>query len=209
MESIDVYGAYPKHLPIEEEAVSRSTYFSSTLGRVTLKTQIDGYDRFRITNSHYDWYLIEILTQLDDDLNPIVGFVKKRELSKHFPKALVKTDLTLSETALKFLGVPYRWGAKSKVETDCSGLIYQIYREHGIILPRFAHGQFQMTEKVVPGDLRVGDLIFTIVDKPVHVSMYLGNGKLIESSGLPGVFTTRIVPLGSKPEGKLSFRRLK
>ncbi len=83
-------------------------------------------------------------------------------------------------SACSYLGVQYRWGGKSSLGLDCSGLAFMSYLENGVLIYRDA--------KIKPGypifeipreKLKPGDLIFF----PGHVAIYLGEGRYIHSTG--------------------------
>lgn len=207
---INVYGPYPKHLSIEETAVTRSTLFLSGY-KLCLKTQLDHFDRFRmITNIINDgWCKIQILTQkelIDKELRYLEGFVNLSDLSSlnNLQKLSIEPNSNKSfyEISKKYEGVIYKWGGKTSCETDCSGLVYQIYREMGKILPRFSDGQFSVCEKIKPQELSPGDLIFGLYCKstptPVHVMIYLGDEQIMESCGIPSIYKTHITTFESK-----------
>lgn len=64
---------------------------------------------------------------------------------------------------------------------DCSALIQTAYRAAGITLPRVAATQASAGRSVSVKDLRPGDLLFFYA--PIsHVAMYIGNGKIVQSS---------------------------
>ena len=64
-----------------------------------------------------------------------------------------------------------------------------VYHVCGLLIPRIAHAQYLYATPINPVDMQAGDLIFfkrkrkdfNIVG---HVAMYLGDGMLIESTGL-------------------------
>ncbi len=89
----------------------------------------------------------------------------------------------LTDTALLFLHAPYRWGGKTPLGVDCSGLVSMCYLLSGIVICRDARMEpgFPIhpidREAMGPGDL----LYFK-----GHVAMYLGGGRYIHSTGAPG-----------------------
>lgn len=103
------------------------------------------------------------------------------------------TEESLVSLAKTMLGTPYMWGGNTIKQYDCSGLTKTLYFMHGIVLPRNAREQIACGVSV-PYDfdkMRPGDLIFygrkDENGKPVsvsHVSMYIGDGKIIHSSQL-------------------------
>lgn len=89
---------------------------------------------------------------------------------------------SLVRTAKTFLGLPYLWAGASGFGLDCSGLTWLVYRVHGVTIPRDASPQSRRGKAVA--HLRRGDLMFYATDGLVHhVTMYVGDGKMIHSPG--------------------------
>jgi hypothetical protein len=93
----------------------------------------------------------------------------------------------LVQTALKYIGVPYRWGGTSKQNGfDCSGLAMTVYRLYGMELPRSSASQFLVGDPVAIESLQLGDLVFFSIGKTKridHVGIYSGDGKFIHAPG--------------------------
>lgn len=89
----------------------------------------------------------------------------------------------------QFVGLPYTWGGTSSFGFDCSGFVQMLFKEMGIFLPRDAHQQVASPLCcVVEQDLlSPGDLIFygSSPDKIKHVSVFLGDDRIIQASVLP------------------------
>ncbi|MGH7743246.1 MAG: C40 family peptidase [Candidatus Dormibacteria bacterium] len=78
-------------------------------------------------------------------------------------------------------GDPYVYGGASPGAFDCSGLVQWAYQRIGISLPRTAAAQSSQGRPVSVKDLQPGDLLFFYA--PVdHVTMYAGDGKIVEAS---------------------------
>ncbi|MEG2630551.1 MAG: C40 family peptidase [Comamonas sp.] len=88
-------------------------------------------------------------------------------------------------TAMGFLGVPYRRGGNTAATGfDCSGFVRAIYSQTvGLVLPRRADEQANVTQKIDKNELRPGDLVFfnTMRRTFSHVGIYVGEGKFIHS----------------------------
>ena len=89
------------------------------------------------------------------------------------------------ERAERFLGTPYRMGGTTEKGLDCSGLVYTVYKDFGIALPRTSQDQSRFGQKVGQGELSSGDLVFFKTgkgSKVTHVGIYTGKGEFIHAS---------------------------
>jgi murein DD-endopeptidase len=87
------------------------------------------------------------------------------------------------------LGVKYSWGGMSPKGFDCSGLVKYSYGKAGKTLPRTAADMYR-TKGYKVSKLSTGDLMFFApnkASKPTHVSIYMGNGKMIQAASSKGV----------------------
>ena len=93
-------------------------------------------------------------------------------------------DSRITQTALRYLGVPYMWGGTSFAGVDCSGFVQAVFAKNGIELPRMADEQFSVGHRIAMQLLMPGDLVFfeTYTSGASHVGIYLGNGKFIHAS---------------------------
>lgn len=103
--------------------------------------------------------------------------------------------LDLLDSAFKFEGSPYLWGGMSCHGIDCSGLVYQVFKLHGLIVPRDADQQFQVGEIVETDQLQPGDLVFfgSSPQKVGHVGFYLGEDQFWDASGRQGVAASSLL----------------
>ena len=87
------------------------------------------------------------------------------------------------DTALLFARSHYRWGGKTPLGVDCSGLVSMSYLLNGIIIYRDASIKEGFPIRPIsPQDVRPADLLFF----PGHVAMYMGEGRYIHSTGKAG-----------------------
>ncbi|MFA6338818.1 MAG: phenylalanine--tRNA ligase beta subunit-related protein [Candidatus Paceibacterota bacterium] len=109
------------------------------------------------------------------------------------------------ESAPKFVGVPYKFGASVRVDApnyfDCSSFVSYLYAMVGISIPRTSIDQYVWSEHVSKDDIKPGDLIFSntkigkihyetlefmkgyrVEEGIDHVGLYLGEGKIIHST---------------------------
>lgn len=91
------------------------------------------------------------------------------------------------EEACKYLGVPYVYGGATPSGFDCSGLTQWAYSKGlGIEIGRDTGAQYTNGASVELEDIQPGDLILyrwedTNGGRPKHVTMYIGDGKMIHA----------------------------
>jgi len=88
--------------------------------------------------------------------------------------------------AMRYLGVPYKYGGTSPVKgLDCSAFVQRVFASRGIKLPRTAAEQAKVGIPVPPHDLRPGDRLYFAVKggRIDHCGIYIGNGLFIHASG--------------------------
>ena len=96
--------------------------------------------------------------------------------------------------AMSQLGVPYSWGGGNAagpsrgidsgagtVGFDCSGLVLYAFAGVGIKLPHYSGSQYKMGRQIPASQMRRGDVIFYGPGGSQHVTIYLGNGQMIEA----------------------------
>lgn len=98
------------------------------------------------------------------------------------------------------IGVPYSWGGGTAagpsrgiddgagtVGFDCSGLILFAFAGVGIRLPHYSGSQYNAGRKIPASWMRRGDVIFYGPGGSQHVTLYLGDGQMLEAqqTGVP------------------------
>ncbi|MDD5863928.1 MAG: SH3 domain-containing C40 family peptidase [Firmicutes bacterium] len=115
------------------------------------------------------------------------GFLPESILSD-LPTAPVSQDESvlrqaLVDSAMLYRGTHYRWGGKSPMGIDCSGLCSMAYLLCGILIYRDAHIREDFPIHEIPIEaIKPGDLLFF----PGHVAMYIGSGRYCHSTGKHG-----------------------
>ncbi|MGV0634678.1 NlpC/P60 family peptidoglycan endopeptidase RipA [Mycolicibacillus trivialis] len=92
------------------------------------------------------------------------------------------------------MGVPYSWGGgnaagpsrgidsgANTVGFDCSGLVLYAFAGVGIKLPHYSGSQYEMGRKIPSSQMRRGDVIFYGPGGSQHVTIYLGQGQMLEA----------------------------
>ena len=115
------------------------------------------------------------------------GYTKSSFLSSNYEKAPFWGEEPLRASIVRaaesYLGVQYRWGGKSPVGIDCSGLTFMSYFLHGITIFRDARIEPGFPVRAIPlEEARPADLLYF----PGHVALYLGEGRYVHSTARPG-----------------------
>jgi peptidoglycan DL-endopeptidase RipA len=95
---------------------------------------------------------------------------------------------------LSQLGVPYSWGGGNAAGPsngigsgsgtngfDCSGLVLYSFAGVGIRLPHYSGSQYNLGRKIPSSQMRRGDVIFYGPGGSQHVTIYLGQGQMLEA----------------------------
>ncbi|BDB43047.1 MULTISPECIES: NlpC/P60 family peptidoglycan endopeptidase RipA [Mycobacterium] len=92
------------------------------------------------------------------------------------------------------IGVPYSWGGGTAAGPshgidsganitgfDCSGLVLYSFAGVGIKLPHYSGSQYNLGRKIPTSQMRRGDVIFYGPGGSQHVTIYLGDGQMLEA----------------------------
>ena len=91
---------------------------------------------------------------------------------------------TVVETAKKYIGYKYVYGASGPNSFDCSGFTSYIFKLHGVSLNRTAKGQYSNGTAVSRSNLQPGDLIMfgPSASSINHVGIYIGGGSIVHAA---------------------------
>ncbi len=114
------------------------------------------------------------------------GYIKKSHLGRLNREPAAGEEIlrnAVAEAAKLYLGTQYRWGGKSPLGIDCSGLVSSAYLLCGVKLYRNARIQEGYpVHEIDPAHMKRGDLLFF----KGHVAMYMGEGIYLHSTGRGG-----------------------
>lgn len=127
---------------------------------------------------------IKVLGRYDDRFSECVAgnrqfFIPNYAFSK---KEYSSFDEAVANTALEYMGTPYRWGGKSNYGIDCSGLAFMSFRLCGKPLWRDAVPDEKYVRIISAEDVRAGDLAYF----PGHVAVMTGNKSYVHASANSG-----------------------
>ncbi len=113
------------------------------------------------------------------------GFIYSKALAAQKNALPYEAELrkNIVDTAMEYLGVPYRWGGRTPLGVDCSGLCHSAYLMNGIAIYRNASIQpGYPVHSISFAEANMGDLLYF----PGHMAMYLGDGRYIHASASAG-----------------------
>jgi cell wall-associated NlpC family hydrolase len=99
------------------------------------------------------------------------------------PKERERLGDEVAVRAISLVGVPYRYGGADLDGFDCSGLVYFIYRDLGLDVPRTAADQQRSAVMIERRRLQPGDLVFfrTRGRRISHVGVYVGEDRFVHA----------------------------
>ncbi|MCC5908821.1 MAG: C40 family peptidase [Clostridiaceae bacterium] len=106
----------------------------------------------------------------------------------------------LVETALSYRGSQYRWGGRTPLGLDCSGLTSISYLLNGLLIYRDAVLKEEYLKPISLEDIGPADLIYF----PGHIAMYVGGGRYVHSrASANGVIINSLNPEDEDYDGPL------
>ncbi|MGN8875523.1 C40 family peptidase [Pseudoflavonifractor sp. HCP28S3_F10] len=115
------------------------------------------------------------------------GYVKSGHLIPRYTAPVSSCETAfraaVAAAARSYLGAQYRWGGRTPLGIDCSGLAFMAYRLNGVTIYRDARMEPGFPVHPIPlSRMDTGDLIFF----PGHVAVSLGGGRYIHSTARAG-----------------------
>jgi len=126
-------------------------------------------------NRKGDWIEI-ILPSLEKGWIKECYLIEKRRFNPKQDEEILREKLV--QTACSYIGTQYRWGGKSPLGIDCSGLCSMSYMINDVIIWRDAELREEYMKKIKREEMKKGDLLFY----KGHVAMYIGNERVVHST---------------------------
>lgn len=127
------------------------------------------------SDDHAEWEKVELVTGE-------VGYTRKHWLQPKVEQNYLSEQQfrdQVVQSALSYLTTPYRWGGKSPLGIDCSGLCSMAYMLNGVYIYRDAKIVEGFPIKEISMDnIQKGDLLYF----PGHIAMYMGDDLYVHSS---------------------------
>ena len=204
---------------------------SESLAKLTLNTQVDVY------SEENGWSRVKVNGTEGYILSSLLSDTKKEEkttsrgatTSRKAPtttKTETKTEKTkqekssnpavsgkgstVVETAKKYLGAKYVYGASGPNSFDCSGFTSYVFKLHGVSLSRTAKGQYSNGTEVSRANLQPGDLVMfgPSASGINHVGIYIGGGKIIHAENPSSGVTIDTINSGYYNKNYVGARRV-
>ncbi|MFJ8099912.1 NlpC/P60 family protein [Lysinibacillus sp. NPDC096212] len=152
---------------LQEPRIQSSKMMTIVKGSIICSITIDELDP--------EWAAVQLVSGK-------IGYVRRQWLQEKIPEnSLSEQQLreNVVQTALSYLATPYRWGGKSPLGIDCSGLCSMAYMLNGVNIYRDA--------KIIEGfpikeisleHIKKGDLLYF----PGHMALYIGDNLYVHSS---------------------------
>lgn len=162
-----VLDCIPQNLGPKEQLrrIAISGYAVYADGSISRPDGVRTYDQYL-----YDEFIVKYNLEQYDKMKSS-DFKKDEEADS-------KSDIV--EIAKTKLGCPYVWGATGPDSFDCSGLVYWVFAQKGISLPRTTtgyYGYIGSNKEVSWDEAKPGDIVWS----DGHMGIYLGNNKYIHA----------------------------
>lgn len=115
---------------------------------------------------------------------------------------------TVVETAKRYIGCSYVYGASGPSSFDCSGFTSYVFKQHGISLNRTAAGQYSNGVAVSRDQLQPGDLVMFGKSGINHVGIYIGGGQIVHAANKSRGVTTDTINSGYYNNNYVGARRV-
>ena len=204
---------------------------SESLAKLTLNTQVDVYSEengwSRVNVNGTEGY---ILSSLLSDTKKEETTTSRGATTSRKAQTTTKTETkteetkqetssnppvsgkgsTVVETAKKYLGAKYVYGASGPNSFDCSGFTSYVFKLHGVSLSRTAKGQYSNGTAVSRANLQPGDLVMfgPSASGINHVGIYIGGGQIIHAENPSSGVTIDTINSGYYNKNYVGARRV-
>ena len=130
--------------------------------------------------------------------SPVVANVAKTAVQQppaRASEAGVSLARNIINTAMQYLGTPYRYGGTTAAGFDCSGFVMYVFGQNGVSLPHSSISQASLGVAVDRLGLAPADLVFFMTggsSRINHVGIYIGDGKFVHASTNKGITITSL-----------------
>ena len=204
---------------------------SESLAKLTLNTQVDvyseenGWSRVKV-NGTEGYILSSLLSDTKKEEKTTSRGATTSRKAQTPTKTETKTEKTkqekssnpavsgkgstVVETAKKYLGAKYVYGASGPNSFDCSGFTSYVFKLHGVSLSRTAKGQYSNGTAVSRANLQPGDLVMfgPSASGINHVGIYIGGGKIIHAENPSSGVTIDTINSGYYNKNYVGARRV-
>ena len=172
------------------------------------KVKVNGKEGYIATN-----LLSNEKTQVTTSSRGSTGTRREQNTNKQenaAPVANPGKGATVVETAKKYIGYSYKYGASGPTSFDCSGFTSYIFKQHGISLNRTAKAQYSNGVAVSRANLQPGDLVMfgPSVSGINHVGIYIGGGKIVHAANTSRGVTIDTINSGYYNNNYVGARRV-
>ena len=176
---------------------------SEVVTKLNLNTQVDVY------SEENEWSKVKVNDQEGYILTSLLSD-KKKEVETTPTAPASGKGATVVETAKKYIGYPYVYGASGPNSFDCSGFTSYVFKLHGVTLNRTAKGQYSNGTAVSRSDLQPGDLIMfgPSASGINHVGIYIGGGQIVHAANKSRGVTTDTINSGYYNKNYVGARRV-
>ncbi|MFQ3549360.1 MAG: C40 family peptidase [Armatimonadota bacterium] len=166
---------------------------SRVLSRVAVETPLaiqdtkDGWYAILLSNGSIGWIPANDVLLMNYDLVTKKDYSVRQTRSPYTSRSgsARGNDHEIIRTALSYTGVKYLFGGTDPNKgMDCSAFVQDVFRQHGISLPRTSRQQATVGMEVPLDQLQVGDrLYFSCNSSQIdHCGIYAGDGSFIHCS---------------------------
>ncbi len=113
----------------------------------------------------------------------IDGGSASRDNEREKPPSRDSNGSAILAEAREHLGTRYVWGGSAPGGFDCSGLVFYVYNQTGIDVPRRSARGYVHNGTIIPrSEAQPGDLVAFTGNNYGHIGIYAGDGRIVDAS---------------------------